>query len=385
MEEKYSKIIKKIEESVDKLQKKDFTLYFFVIDTKGVPSGNIQYIYETAKDLTEIGFNCAMLYQQETKTVQDRSIVNGKEVITNKEVSIPFVGVKDWLGDDYNNIKHYSINNDNIGVSAHDFLFIPEIFANVMNQTKDLPCKRVIICQNINFITEFIPLGVSWDNYNIFDVLTTSETQAKDVKEFFPSMRTKVVEPSIPNYFRNNEEPKKLMVSIVAKDQTYVNKIVKQFHWKFPQYRWVTFTDLRGLNREVFANTLRESAFTIWIDDDTYFGYAPIEAIKSGSIVIGKLPDVIPEWIYDDKKENILSNGLWFDNFKDIHKIIAQGIKLWLNDEIPQFIYDDMEETAKKYTPSKKKETLKTVFESYIDERITELTEVKKQFELKNK
>lgn len=362
MEDKVKKITEKIGEAVNKLNKKDFTIYFFVIDTKGVPNGSTQYIYETAKDLIDGGFKCSMLHQE-------------------KE----FVGVIDWLGEDYSSIPHACIENENIQVSTSDFLVIPEIFANVMGQTKDLPCKRIILCQNINYVTEFIPLGVSWLNYGILDVITTSETQADDIKKLFPYVNTKIISPAIPDYFRDNGEPKKLMVSIVAKDQTYINKIVKQFHWKFPQYRWVTFTDLRGLNREIFADTLRESAFTIWIDEDSYFGYTPIEAMKSGSIVIGKIPNVIPEWMYNDEKTDVKSNGLWFDDFRDIHKIIAQGIKLWLEDNIPDFIFEEMGQTAKEYTLENKQKQLSTVFDELIKERIVELNEVKTKFEQKNK
>jgi hypothetical protein len=378
MEEKIKKVSERIQETIDKLNKKDFTIYFFVIDTKGTPNGSTQYIYETASELIESGYNCKMLYQQETKKVQEKTIVSGKEVITMKEVIVPFVGVCEWLGEKYSTIIHSAVDNENVKMSAADFLIIPEIFANVMNQTKDLPCKRIILCQNVNYITEFIPLGSSWADYKIFDVITTSEIQADDIKSLFPYVRTQVINPSIPNYFRNNDEPKKLVISIVTKDQTNVNKIVKQFHWKYPQYSWVTFTDLRGLNREKFADTLRESAITITIDDDAYFGYSPIEAIKSGSLVIGKIPNVIPEWMYNEDKTSIVTNGIWFNDMRDIHSIIAQTVKLWLEDEIPELITNEMAKTALKYTPEAKQVQLNTVFGKYVTDRVVELEEIKK-------
>jgi len=134
--------------------------------------------------------------------------------------------------------------------------------------------------------------------------------------------------------------------------------------------------DLRSLPREIFANTLRETAITVWLDDETYFGYAPIEAIKSGSIVIGKIPEVIPEWMYNDNKTDISTNGLWFNDFKDVHKLMARAIKLWMDDNIPAVVTDEMIKMKDKYSEESKLEQTLTVFESVISERITELNEV---------
>lgn len=361
MNDKTKKVISRIDEAIDSLKKKDFNIYFFVIDTKGTPNGSTQYIYEMAKELNDAGYNASMLHQ-------------------DKE----FLGVSEWLGDDYANIPHACIEDENIKVSTSDFLIIPEIFSNVMNQTKDLPCKRIILCQNVNYITEFIPLGVSWVNYNIFDVITTSDIQANDIKTLFPSMRTKVVSPAIPAYFRNNDEPKKLMVSIVAKEQSMVNKIVKQFHWKYPDYRWVTFTDLRGLPRETFADTLRESAITVWVDDDTYFGYVPVEAIKSGSITISKIPNVIPEWMYSEDKKTLNDAGIWVSDIRDVQTVIAKVVKAYMDDAIPEQMYKSMESLSKKYTFEERSEQIINLFDEYVKDRLSEMENVKNKIKSNN-
>jgi len=383
MDNKVKEISEKIDDAIGKLNKKDFTINFFVVDTKGVPNGNTRYIYEMAKELIDNDYNCFMLYQQEKETIQEKQNIKGKDVIVDKEVEVPFIGVRDWMGDEFADIPHGSIGSETIKVSTSDFLIIPELFANVMNQTKKLPCKRIILCQNLNFITEFMSLGTSWANFGLLDVITTTETQAEEIKDLFPYMKTKVINPSIPNYFRNNSDPKKIVISTVIKDASLLKKLVNQFYWKYPQYSWVTFMDLRNLSRESFANTFRESAITVWMDDETYFGHAPVEAIKSGSIVIGKIPDVIPEWMYSDDKETISTNGLWFDNFKDVHKLIAQAIKLWLDDEIPEIITDEMVKMEDRYKVEDKQIQLLDVIETYIAERITELKDIKNKIEKK--
>lgn len=355
-------IIKNIDKTLTNLKEKNFKIFFFVIDTKGTPNGSIQYTYWMAKSLIDLGYTVEMLYQEED-----------------------FVGVREWLGDECADLKHSCIEKTSIKISSSDFLIIPEIFANVMNQTKDLPCKRIVLCQNVNFITEFIPVGVSWDNYNIKNVITTTNEQKKDIKELFPNLNIDVIHPEIPNYFRDDGMPKKLMVSVIAKDQSIVSKIIKQFHWKFPIYRWVTFTDPRGLSKEMFADTLRESAITVWVDDDTYFGYAPIEAIKSGSLLIGKIPNVTPEWMYDEDGVTENNAGLWFSDMRDIQKLIAGAVRWVMNDAIPDVIYKDMEKLKGKYTNEDRVKEIDNLFGRYLTERIDEIETIKNNIIQKEK
>jgi hypothetical protein len=358
--EKENKVKERINNEIELLKNDDYRFLFFILDTKGNPNGSIAYIYETALQLHTLGYEVILLHQDKD-----------------------FKGVESWLGTKYSSLKHVQmkVDEDDGGeefkVGVRDFLFIPEVFSNVMEQTKHLPCKRIVISQNFEYITEFIPLGKTWYDYGIVDVITTSELQSNLLKELFPFIRTKIVSPSIPAYFRPNVEPKELTVAILSKDQSNINKIVKPFYWKYPIYKWVTFKDLRGLPREDYADILRTSAITVWIDDETSFGYAPIEAIKSGNIVIGKLPNNIPDWMFEDNKRETLSNsGLWVDNINDMHKVIASVVKAWMSDDIPKEVLNDMEKLSNKFTVEQQIEEIKTVYQGYVKQRISELEEI---------
>jgi hypothetical protein len=152
-----------------------------------------------------------------------------------------------------------------------------------------------------------------------------------------------------------------MVVNIVAKNQSDVNRIVKPFYWKYPLYRWISFRDLRGLPNTMFADALREAAVTIWVDTDTNFGYTPLEAMKSGSIVIGKIPEDIPEWMYDEDG-NINNAGIWFDNINDIYPIIASVVRTWINDSVPVELYNDMVTISERYTPAAQKKAIEDVY-----------------------
>ena len=81
MEENKIKALEKVREEIAKIDNKKSNIYFFVLDTKGVPSGSLEYIYKLAMIAKNAGYNTGILYQLEK----------------NDE----FVGVEEWLGKNY--------------------------------------------------------------------------------------------------------------------------------------------------------------------------------------------------------------------------------------------------------------------------------------------
>ena len=217
-------MIRVVEENIKKMEDKEFNVFFFVIDTKGNPSGSLEYIYRTAMNLKDLGYNVSILHQEEE-----------------------FVGVGDWLGEAFAELPHHNIEKENIEIAASDFLFIPEILSSVMSQTKTLPCKRIIILQNHNFLADFMPVGVTPFDLNINEMITTTKALKDLADSYFPGIRTHIVRPYISPMFRNNDTPKKLIINVVSRSQDDINRIVKPFYWKYPVYKWVSFRDLRGV------------------------------------------------------------------------------------------------------------------------------------------
>lgn len=368
-------IVQRIETEIGKLKDKSFKVLFYVPDAKNNATGYISYIYQMALTLQQLGYNVKMLYQLDNEyTAEELKKLNlENQPIDDNRV---FVGVTESLGEKYVALEHANIQNEELEVSPSDFLIIPEVYSSVMNQTKKLSCKRIVLTQNYNYLTDFIQVGVSWANFGITDTITSCLNQAELVNSVFPYVKTKVLTPYIPSYFYEGNEPKKLIVNIITKSQKDANKIIKPFYWKYPMYKWVSFRDLRSYPREMFADYLREGAITIWVDSDTQFGYAPLEAIKSGNIVIGKIPELIPEWMLSEDRTQLLDNGIWFNDINSVHKIIADVIRTWINDDIPSEITDAMKETAKKYSFDEYKVNLDNLINSYINERVKEFEEV---------
>ena len=348
MDNKKIKALEKVRAEIEKIDKKENNVYFFVLDTKGIASGSLEYIYKLAMIAKNDGYNVSMLYQ----------IEKGDE----------FVGVKDWLGEEYANLPHHNVASDEIEITPSDIIFIPEIFANVMNQTKKLPCKRVAILQNYDYLLEQMPFAAQWGDFGILDCVCNTEYNSELIKDIFPYVRTTVVEPYIDKVFGQTIEPKKLIVNIVARDQSDINRVIKPFYWKYPTFKWMSFRDLRGFSKEGFAKALREAAITIWVDTDTSFGYSAIEAMKSGSIVIAKVPEKPLKWMDPDDEQSLSLRNccIWFDDFNSVQRQIATVVRSWITDNVPS----EVEEEAKKVTDMFSEKKTTDAFNDYLDKII---------------
>jgi hypothetical protein len=337
MEKETKTPIEILEQELQKIENKTFKVFFLVYDTKGTPSGSLTYIYQTATYLQELGYDVHMLH-------------------TEKE----FVGTDTWLNSFTHILPHHNIQEDSIEVSASDFMIIPEIFADIMAKTKSMPCKRIALLQNYDFMTELIPMGASWETLNINECITTSKNLGERLNEVFKNVNINVVRPCIEDIFENTNNEKKLIVNIVSKDQNDINAIVKPFKWKYPMYGFVAFRYVNGQDKETFAKLLKESPITIWNDPFTDFGASALEAMACGNIIIGKVPESEPEWMV--KEGTFKDNGVWYYNTKDVHALIASVVQTFMKDQLPTNVLKEMSETVKEYRKELQQEDIKRVY-----------------------
>jgi hypothetical protein len=315
-----SEKIKKIEKSIENLKNKTAKIYFLVQDTKGNPKASVKYIYDMALTLKNKNFNVVIIH--ETKEYQ---------------------GVSSWLNEDYSSLPHQEIEGQNLAISPEDFVVIPELYGHVMEQLAKFPCGKIVLCQSYDYILETLAPGVSWTQYGFFKCITTSEEQKKYLSTIMKNVSYDVVQPIIDSVFTKKEKPSKPIISIHTRDTRDTSKIIKTFYLKYPQFRWITFRDMRGIAQEDFSKFLKDSFVSVWVDNESSFGTYPLESMVSGTPVIGKVPNMIPEWMTED-------NGIWTQNFNEIVDIIANFIQNWLEDNISEKLYDGMTNTISKYT-----------------------------------
>jgi hypothetical protein len=79
----------------------------------------------------------------------------------HQEKAEEFVGVGEWLGEEYMALPHVAIKAQNHNITNSDIIVIPEVFANVMEQWSKIPAKKVVLCQSYDYIFELLNSGAT--------------------------------------------------------------------------------------------------------------------------------------------------------------------------------------------------------------------------------
>lgn len=346
---------------LSRIDNKEFAFYFFTLDTLGNPVAGVANIYEHVKVLNELGYKAFIMHEKDNYKV--RGDENG-------------MGINDWLGEEYASLPHISIEGQKLTVNPIDYIIIPEIFANVMDQVKQFPCKKIVFSQSYDYLLELLPIGKKWNfDYGFNDVITTSERQANYIKNLFQGINTHVVPVGIADYFKPSEKPKTPIVTILTRNHGDAKKIANAFYLQFPMYKFISFKELRGMPKRLFAEELGKSCLAVWIDDPSGFGTFPLEAMQSGTPVIGKIPNMVPEWMETTNEGGEISlknNGVWTNTTLNIPELIGTYMKVWFEDSIPQDLINAMDETNGKYSMENQKKEIEKVYGTIVSNRRNE-------------
>lgn len=339
--------IDKVKLSISNLREKKSKLYFFIHDTKGNAKSSIKYIYDLAFTLKRSGFNSIILHEKPDYT-----------------------GVGSWLGEEYmTEIPHQVIDGQNVEIAPEDFLIVPEIFGFMMDQVKNLPCGKIVLTQSYAYMLETLQPGQTWNQYGFFKTITTSEVQKDYINKVMRGQSYDIIEPFISDIFKKRNLPPLPIIGIHSREQEDTINLIKTFYLRFPQYRWFTFRDLRGLSQEEFANAISECFVSVWIDRQSAYGTFPLESMKVGVPVIGITPNLVPEWMNEN-------NGIWIKDEILLSDIIADWTQNWLEDNISSEMYTNMQETVDKL-PTKEQFENKTIdlFTEYLELRAQSMEE----------
>lgn len=337
--------IEKLSTSLSNIKSKDFTFYFFIVEEQNVNAGVLE-VYNQANVLRKLGYNVVM--------------------ITDEDYKAP-----SFLDDEYLTLTTKK-SSENITVKPEDFLIIPEIFTNVLEQTRKYACNKILLVQSYtNALRGLLP-GFSWlQEYGITQIITTNKNLTEFITNFMgQGYDIKEYTIGIPDYFKKPSVPKDLIFQYMARNPQEIEMVIKLFYAKNPAFKFVTFEDLRtNSKRKEFADKLGKSIGTIFIDRIASFGTLPLEAMKSHSMVCGLVPDMAPEYVNE-------KNGLWTNNIFDLPDTISALVSHYIQDTVPQEFYDEMDKTVANYSPEVSENSIKETYSYFIDKRINEFTNV---------
>ena len=361
MKEKDKKVLKRIEEEVGRIKEGKSYVYFFITSTHGIFDETFDYVYKMAYLLKEAGYNVGLIHQ------------DGDKYEPNE-----------WLSSKaFNDIPVYDISKGEVSVGVADLLFVPEVFTSVMGQTKNLPCKRVAIIQNMTYLTRFMPITSQFGDFGIIDYLTFDESESEWIKSMFPYMKEHIAHTYVDTPFFSNNEYKDMCVNIVSRSEDTVNQIAKQFYWKYPLYKWITFKDMRSLTQEEYAEHVKMSPITIWTDPNADNGIEILEALAGKNIVIARIPEMIPSW-FKDENGSLNDAAVWVNSIQEIPEILANLIRMFITDSVPEVVTEAARKKAEEFTRTRSQEEICKVVSDILSEREKELENIVAQIKSKD-
>jgi hypothetical protein len=267
-------------------------------------------------------------------------------------------------------------------------MIIPEVYSNIMEQTKNLPCVRIGLLQSVDYMINGLIPGTDWKSFGINDIITTSQTLKEWVDVYYGinKFNIKTYNIGIPDYFESTETPQKPIISVIGRNPNEISKLVKLFFNKYPQYNWVSFDPMltkskppQTMRRIDFAKRLKENFAAVWVDRISSFGTFPLECMKSGVIPICLKPDIMPDYMIErDDKNNVINIhediGIWTNNYYDLPILIGDVLTKYLDDAIKPELYDNMKNLASKYTQENSENELSIIYKEIIDNRINFLS-----------
>lgn len=338
-----SEHLNKITEIVKKIEEKDFTIYFFAVDSNGVPNAGVSQIYKTAKHLIDLGYKAAIMKEKDKQ--EDAGT---------------------WIGIDYLGLPH--VKAEGTKITGEDVIVIPELFSSVMDSVKDFPCRKIVYLQNYTFALQVLEMGVSWlRDYKFTDAIVTNDNMKTFVEDHFHGMKVHTIPVSIDPIYKSTDKLRKPTILIASRNSESAMSVIKSFYLKNPIYSWVTFKQVHNFLPHELVEEMNTAAALVWIDPKASFGTLPLEAMACGLPLIGLVPDVKPEWLN-------VEDGIWVGSEYDLSNAIEMFLSAWVeNDKRIDLLSTLSFIPNSTYTVEKQKDKTKEVFENISTIRLDEL------------
>jgi hypothetical protein len=103
--------------------------------------------------------------------------------------------------------------------------------------------------------------------------------------------------------------------------------------------------------------------------------YSALEAMKSGSITMVKVPNTTLDWASDDEGE-LPNCCVWFNDYDTLHKQIASVVRSWITDKVPTVLADETKKVLSKFSEEKTKAEILEYVTDVLGRRKKEMEEL---------
>lgn len=384
---------KAISSLISKIEKEENTVYIYC-PAMNTPSGGISVLFEHAKILKDAGKSVTIIYEPQQNNKASLEATQKARLKGAKDPVIIFDKFNPtWLGDLKEEIDVRCLAEgvltytdgtsetvESLKMNPEDILIIPEGFPNIMENTSQLPCRRVVMAQSWYYVLSGMKVGQKWQHFGIKDVISVSDGITEYLNTIMPGLNIKNYKQGIDRTLFNVPEKisdKAPMISYMPgrgpESQMKTNTVIRTFYEFYPHYRWIRFAPLQGLTKEQFAQQLKNSAIALYTDEVAGFGTLPLEAMASGTHVVGWTPFGSKEYVNE-------KNGFWAVNGDvfQLAELIGMALDRYFSGVLDsEEVQKEYERTLSEYTREKEVESVLNIYNTIKNERIEEFRNLK--------
>lgn len=382
-----------IDDVISKLENKEYNIYIYC-PAMNQPSGGISVLFNHAKILKDSGLNVTVVYEPQQNS---RASIEATQKAKLKGATQPVIIFDKfnptWLGNLKDDVNMRALAEGELTYSdgtsekfeplmmnPEDIMIIPEGFPNIMENTSQLPCKRIVFAQSWYYVLSGMKVGQKWQHFGIKDVISISDGITEYLNTVMPGLKVRNYKQSIDKSLFNIPEKlsdKAPMISYMPgrgpESQMKTNNVIRTFYEFYPHYRWIRFAPLQGLSKEDFANQIKTSAFVLYTDEIAGFGTLPLEAMACGTHVIGWTPFGSKEYITEN-------NGFWAVNGDvfQLAELVGLALDRYFNGLLDsKEISEVYQKTISEYTNEKEVESVLNIYKEITNERVEEYRNIK--------
>jgi glycosyltransferase involved in cell wall biosynthesis len=305
------------------------------------PSGGMGVLFKQAKILADNGYDVTLIYEGQGELNPT------------------------WMDFDISYIPKVKINGvGSLRIDSKDLLVIPEGFGNIIDSTKNMKFKRVVLAQSWIYILNSMPQPKSWKESGITEVITPSPNLKNYLDEIMPGLNVQTYNYSVNTTYFNKNIQKQPRICFSARGQESEMKvmtIINMFKVLSPKFKHIPFLHLRGYDKPTFAKLLSESTFTLYTDEIACVATLPLESMAANTHVIGWDMGV-KDYAVDNENMFMVTNG----DCLGLAKKLKEVVEKYFNDELEeQNLFSNYEKTLSLYTEEQEKNRILNIFETY--------------------
>jgi hypothetical protein len=195
-----------------------------------------------------------------------------------------------------------------LAIRNTDIVVVPEDYAEVIRNCRDLKCRRVLFCQNHHFIFDGLARGEAWRDYGFSEYICVSAPIQQALKRWF-AISASIVRPAVDDaFFAREFKPLALPMTLACmprKGRSNLRLVHGLLAAKgLLRPGRLSWLEIEGLAKAEVAARLRDAHIYVSTSVREGLGLPPLEAMGTGCLVVGFAGGGGLDYATED-------NGLW--------------------------------------------------------------------------